>query len=267
MKLNKINKIFIIIIAISICIFLLYLLTNNKKEEFITLKSTTYSDATITDYNNYITKLQADAKEAGKTIRPVAVENLQKMGVPESDVENYIKTGSWVWSTEFTNVMKQTELNTPNTGQDETSITNAIIEAQKIYPELYFVGLYGLFYGLAFSQVAKANNLGCKIDPTTKKTTGDSMYTLDASGNVSTTAVNNNQLPTLIPGFTFLNSPCNPCDILNFNYSCAFAIPDEQKQAMFPGFIMEYAWGDTLNTNTNTSNDMNSITNSIAHLF
>ena len=265
MKLNKINKIVIAIIGLSICIFLLYLLTNNSnKEGFVTLKSVTYSDTTITDYNNYIAKIQADDQAEGKpAVFRANIDNLQKMGVPESDVQNYIKTGSWEWSAGFIDAIKQTELNAPN--KDETTITNDIIEAQKSMPELSYIGFYGAMYGLGFSNSAKKHNLGCKIDPTTKKATGDSMYTLDASGNVTSNAVENSQLPTLIPGFTFMNSPCNPCNILNYDYSCPFAVPDDQNQPLFPGFIMEYAWNK--DANTSTSSQVNDITDSISHLF
>ena len=113
------------------------------------------------------------------------------------------------------------------------------------------------------------------MDSTTNKSTGDSMYTIDDSGNVTTSAVDNNLLPTLIPGFKFLSKPCNPCEFLNGNYNCPFAYPDTNGQTLFPGFVMEYAWGLTpteakssVLNNTNTNTNKNSLPNiSIPKLF
>jgi len=253
------NKILFIIIVLSICIFLLYLLSNNNTntEGFITLSPIVYSDTTINDYNNYITKLQ---QNTSTSMSPITVDTLQQIGVPESDVENYIKTGTWTWSNGFMNAMKQTELNVPN--MDETSVTTALTNAQKSIPEQWYIAIYGNMYGTNLNNNGKKYNIGCNIDSTTKKSTGDSMYTLDASGNVTTTTVDNSQLPTLMPGFTFIDSPCNPCNVVNGNFSCAFANPDDQNQPIFPGFVMNYAFS----SNT-SSNPVSDVTSSISHLF
>jgi hypothetical protein len=252
----KFKKILFIIIVLSICIFLLYLLSNNT-EGFITLNSLVYSDTTVNDYNNYITNLQQD----NTSVSPITIDDLQKVGVPESDVENFIKTGTWVWSNDFMNAMKQTQLNVPN--MDETSVTNALTSAQKSVPEQYYIFLYAAGYSNTLKSIGKKYNIGCNIDTTTNKSTGDSMYTLDASGNVTTTTVDNSQLPTLIPGFTFIDTPCNPCNVVNGNFSCAYAIPDDQNQPIFPGFVMNYAFS----SNTSMSSQVNDVTSSISHLF
>ena len=253
----KLNNIIFILIILSIFIFLLYLLTNNNIEGYITLNSQVYSDTTINDYNNFITKLQQD----NTSFSALEIDTLQTDGVPESDVENFIKTGTWVWSNDFTNAMKQTELNVPN--MNETSVTNDITTAQKSIPEQWYIYLSGLGYGLSLNNIGKKYNLGCNIDNTTNKSTGDSMYTLDASGNITNTSVDNSQLPTLIPGFTFIDTPCNPCNVINGNFSCAYAIPDDQNKPLFPGFIMNYAFS----SNTDSSNQVNDVTSSISHLF
>ena len=41
----------------------------------------------------------------------------------------------------------------------------------------------------------------------------------------------NNDLENLIPGFSFLNSPCNPCGMLNekADYSCKFTLDVKNK--------------------------------------
>jgi hypothetical protein len=38
------------------------------------------------------------------------------------------------------------------------------------------------------------------------------------------TKIHNNDLPNVVTGFKFLNSPCNPCVALNQDYSCPFSI-------------------------------------------
>jgi hypothetical protein len=55
-----------------------------------------------------------------------------------------------------------------------------------------------------------------------------------------------------MPGFKFLSKPCNPCNINNNNYDCPFAYPDTNGKTIFPGFLMEYAWGVYPYSNTNT---------------
>ena len=115
-------------------------------------------------------------------------------------------------------------------------------------------------YTNSFNKIAKQKNIACNIDPSTKQAIGDTMVTIDASGNVTSTVIDNSQLPTLIPGFTFLNEPCNPCNLINKNFDCPFAIPDSNNQTLFPGFIMDYAW----NTNENITNDISS---SLSNLF
>jgi hypothetical protein len=93
--------------------------------------------------------------------------------------------------------------------------------------------------------ISRTKKLACKLDSTNTKSIGDSMYTIDDSGTTTTSAVDNNLLPTLIPGFKFLSKPCNPCESINGNFNCPFAYPDTSGQTLFPGFIMEYAWGLT----------------------
>jgi hypothetical protein len=258
-------------IGISLCLIILYFLSkyndNSLKESFVTLSPVTYSETTITDYNNYQNKLVEDAKAAGKTHNVISVDDLQKLGVPETDVKTFISSGIWPWTAGFTDALKKMLINSPNT--DSTTITTTINDAQKQFPEQFYITFFNAFYDLGFASIAKTKNIGCNIDPVTKKATGDTMFTLDNNGQVTTTPVANDQLPTLIPGFTFLNQPCNPCNIYNRNFDCPFAYPDESGKTLFPGFVMEYAW-DNNNNNTATTavnNSINSISSSISSLF
>jgi hypothetical protein len=56
--------------------------------------------------------------------------------------------------------------------------------------------------------------------------------------------VNYNDLEKLIPGFTFINKPCNPCGALNENpdYSCGFKLIVKNKPPYISS-VWQYLWG------------------------
>jgi len=58
------------------------------------------------------------------------------------------------------------------------------------------------------------------------------------------TPVDYNDLESIIPGFTFINGPCNPCDNININsnYSCKFKLSTE-KEPSFISSVWQYLWG------------------------
>lgn len=59
-----------------------------------------------------------------------------------------------------------------------------------------------------------------------------------------TTPVDYNDLEKLIPGFTFLNEPCNPCGAIaeNPDYSCAYRLRVKNKPP-FVSTVFQYLWG------------------------
>ena len=59
-----------------------------------------------------------------------------------------------------------------------------------------------------------------------------------------TTPVDYNDLEKIIPGFTFLNGPCNPCGALNENpdYSCPFRLKVKNKPP-FVSSVWQNLWG------------------------
>lgn len=59
-----------------------------------------------------------------------------------------------------------------------------------------------------------------------------------------TTPVDFNDLEKIIPGFTFLNGPCNPCGALNENpdYSCPFRLKVKNKPLFVSG-VWQHLWG------------------------
>ena len=259
MKLNRNKKILISMIGgLVICIFILYLLNVfSNKESFIpniTLAPVTYTASTVKQLN----AKNEDAKASGKP--QLSIEDLQKIGVPENSVKQFISTGKWPWRPEFIDTIKQQMMNASD--NNSGNITDTLTQYQSFYPEELVV-LFSLgSFTTPFTDVARTKKLACNIDSTTKKAIGNGMYTLDGSGNITTSLVDNAQLPKLIPGFTFLSSPCNPCNIFNGNYDCPFAYPDSNGKTLFPGFLMEYGWGIYPYSKSNTKSIINNpITN------
>jgi hypothetical protein len=220
------------------------------------MNPTTYNETTISDYNNFIDNRSED-QNVSLTIK---IDQLQNLGIPESNVKKYISSGTWFWPQDFIKAMKQQAINLPN--YDESTFTSEITQAQKNYPPEYLIEIYSKQYYTDFNNVAKQKNIACNIDPSTKKAIGDTMFTIDLSGNITDSVVDNSLLPTLIPGFAFLNEACNPCNLMNKSFDCPFTNPDPNNKPLFPGFIMNYAW----NSNT-TENVTNELTSNLASLF
>ena len=242
---------------IAICLFLLYLLPKNNQEGFRTLSPVTYSSTTITDYNNI------------QNNTGLSVAELQTMGVPESDTKSFISNGTWPWSSGFTNAIQKLMLNTPNT--DPSTISSTLTSLQKNAPEEFYIVMLSAFYGFGFRNIATSKQLGCAIDPSTNKVTGDTLFTLDGNGNVTSTSVANSQLPTLIPGFVFLEDPCNPCTLENLDFSCPYAYPDAAGSTLYPGFVMDYLWDVSNNSKDSSGNSstmsISSITTEATQMF
>ena len=59
-----------------------------------------------------------------------------------------------------------------------------------------------------------------------------------------TSSVDYKDLEKIIPGFTFLYGPCNPCGALNENpdYSCAFRLKVKNKPPFVSG-VWQHLWG------------------------
>ena len=64
----------------------------------------------------------------------------------------------------------------------------------------------------------------------------------------TTSPVDYNELENIIPGFTFLNKPCNPCGAINEtpDYSCPFKLVVKNK-APFVSDVFQYLWNITDN--------------------
>jgi hypothetical protein len=59
-----------------------------------------------------------------------------------------------------------------------------------------------------------------------------------------TTPVDYNDMEKIVPGFKFINGPCNPCLALNArpDYSCPFELKAKD-QTPFVSNVWQYLWG------------------------
>jgi len=85
------------------------------------------------------------------------------------------------------------------------------------------------------------NKPSCRVD-SKGNLMGNSMYMIDKDGNDK--PVSNTDLPSEIPGFLFVNGPCNPCDLLSSNpkYDCPFTLKDPSGNTLPTSSVVEYLW-------------------------
>lgn len=207
--------IFILVILVLVLYF--------QKEGFTASIPTSYSTQTIELYTKYIkqnnpTKTDASIKSD--------ITNMENLGVPESSINTFITTNKWPISDDF----KAAYLK---------SVSNAKIEDIPNSPEEMNVQMLSKFYGNISLSSLRPLNLMCKTDAS-GNSIGEGIYTIKDS--VADQLVSSDDLLIKAPGFTFLKDPCNPCDILNGNYDCPFAVPGTDKKPLLPNSILSYAW-------------------------
>jgi hypothetical protein len=154
----------------------------------------------------------------------------QKWGVPEASVLSYITNKKWPISSGFGKVMNMKSLSVP---EEQFIRQLAVVEGASQLSALKAKGL-----------VCKRNeSLACMVNAC--NVYGDTMWSTDSNGNPKTPIANEN-LPSTISQFQFIGKPCNPCVILENNYSCPFAIPSsDNKRSLLPPKILQYVWDMT----------------------
>jgi len=118
-------------------------------------------------------------------------------------------------------------------------------------------------YGISSGLITKNNNLiRCGIDK--NNSNNAVLQEIQNEGNdgitgahkKKTTNLDYNKLPALIPGFRFINSPCDPCAALNSppNYTCPFSLTSKD-----PSPIWQSLWGlqSSSNNHDHNQNDNN----------
>ena len=91
------------------------------------------------------------------------------------------------------------------------------------------------------------NVIKCNMDtsgnPTLEKITYTGKGGIFGQQTYTSTPVDYNDLENIIPGFNFLNKPCNPCGVINEtpDYSCPFKLEVKNKPP-FVSNIFQYLW-------------------------
>jgi len=162
-----------------------------------------------------------------KIKRYFLTDSYQKMGVPDASVVSYVTNKKWPVSSHFGSVMNIKDLSVP----EELYIRQlSVAEGNSQISALKGKGV-----------TCKRNeSLACKVNGC--NVYGDTMFTMDSNGNPLASIPNEN-LPTKIPQFQFIGKPCNPCVILENNYTCPFSIPSsDNKKSLLPPKILQYVW-------------------------
>ena len=180
--------------------------------------------------------------------------NIIQQQVTPKEVKEYFKTGHWIWSPEIENVYIQ--MIKRNTGISFNP-PSALEKAKRIYNEKAITDLLawntkegqfiinGAIIGHNDKLPKNINNLlQCNTDGNMVKvikelTPIQSEYMIENKTNVKP-----EDIPSLLPGFKFLEEPCNPCNILNEdvpNYNCKFSLDIGDKGIISP--IWAYLWG------------------------
>ena len=178
----------IIFFSLVVMILLLFM----SKEGF-SLTSTTYSAQTIDAFTKYLKGQKSSNDDA--TIK-TTIDTYGKAGVPESSINAYISSGKWPYTDKFkkTCLQKNISMDTLN-DPEEMIIQNLSKKAGNI----------------TISSL-RPFDVVCNMDAS-GNSIGKSMYSIKNSDYIS-----NDDLLKKVPGFTFLNEPCNPCNILNNKY-------------------------------------------------
>lgn len=260
-KLNILRILLVILLCIFIVFFNLYTRngSDNDKEGF------TWSQDTIT---NFVQTQQT------KTPQVLFDTNVLQQQVSEEDAADFLKNGSWSWSDKVKNLYKEASAKNPYV---QTYPQDSMKNAQKIYNEksiLYILsqqtkegdflmngievntetddilksgeGTFGYTSGLITNAVNKNSKLIlCDTDTGKIKQRqfiknggilGEHVYKI--------TTPDYHDLESIIPGFHFINGPCNPCSNLNnanSNNTCPFEL-NVRNSPSTTSSVWKYLW-------------------------
>lgn len=203
------------------------------------------------------------------------VNMIQKNQASQEEVDFFNKNGMWPWSQEVKELYKQAVMDNPYI---RTSPQDAVNYARRRYNQAAILRIIsyqtkeGQFllngvlvrdpYGNKMEELPSGyGNFGYKsglisdlTDDVIKCTSSSNdskleKITYTGKGGIfnqqtkKITDVDYNDLEKLIPGFTFINGPCNPCGALNEDpdYSCSFKL-DVKNKPPFISSVWQYLW-------------------------
>ena len=240
---NKLGIFFFIIVFFCIILFNLY---SRKREGF-------WSQDTV---QNFV--------QTQQTINPNVIfdTDVIQQQVSESDVNTFLQNNTWTWSDDVQNIYKDASSKNQYV---KTLPEESMTQAQKIYNEKSILdilsqqtkegqflmngvevvtenddliksgeGSFGVTSGLTTSKNNKNSKLiTCQTDINGNSTAKLKQYQYTGNGllgehTYKISDVDYNDLENTIPGFQYINGPCNPCSNLNpssSNYqSCPFEL-------------------------------------------
>jgi hypothetical protein len=169
----------------------------------------------VKQYNMYVLQQEATADEA---------ETLMRTGYwpwPEELKDEYIKT---VWQSPMIKI-------DPNIALQNAQSTYCKNIAKRLIgwntKEGQFL-IYGADAGRTDAMPVK-NTIKCSYDlknSVLQKTVFTGYNLFNGYKNSKTTTIKNEDIPTEVPGFSFVNGPCNPCNAINQTpeYNCPFKL-------------------------------------------
>jgi len=241
---KKIYRHLLFLLFLGVVIFFIYVFSPVREG-----MTNTWSADTIKNFPpawaKYVYTAQKSATPSIPELQSQITQLMNGMIVPfasDAEAQQYISSGNWGYTTDqikavtLTINQRNAAANPPLTSEQ---INTQINQLQAGYP----FGVVQYYWGnmpAMFSLNASTRGYGGCV----ANSTGDySFMKLDSAGQ-PTIPISNDQLPGLIPGFKFINSPCNICELGNNppNYSCPFSSSDSSGNTIPMNAIMEYSW-------------------------
>ena len=267
------NKIYaIIIIFIIIIIYrIIYL-----KEGFILTGSFTFNEEEDKSQQNIIQDLQKKFKKIQNSINKNTYFDMNQINnqVSQEELTYFNKNGKWPWSQKVISLFEEAINSNPyvrTVPKQATNYARTIYNQTAILTILSYQTKEGQFLlngvlvkdpsgnkmeelpsgfgnfpyesGLLDNRVDDI--IQCNMDSNKlERIRSTAKGGIFGEQTETITPVNYNNLETIIPGFTFINNPCNPCVALaeTPNYSCPYQLKIKNKPP-FISKVWQYLWG------------------------
>lgn len=150
---------------------------------------------------------------------------LQQQASPE-EAETLLETGYWPWPDDLKYDYMDKVWSNPILKIDPAV---SLDYTMKIYNQNAATKLMSwntkegefLLYG---GKTGDKGSIMCSDDSVMKKTVTNGYNLWNGFPYTSTTTIENADIPQQMPGFSFVNGPCNPCVALEDDYSCPFKL-------------------------------------------
>jgi len=227
---------------------------------------------------SFTDKSKSDFIKLQSTINRQKIFDMNVIGTQASqkELDYFNKNGRWPWSQKVIDLYKESIRHNPYIRTMPEQATN---EARKIYNEAAILrllsyqtkegqfllngvlvkdpsgnkmedlpsgfGEFGYYSGLLGNRsddIIKCN-LKNDTNPTLERITYTGKGGIFNQQTKKVTQVDYNNLEKIIPGFTFLNTPCNPCGSMADipDYSCAYRLKVKNKSPIISD-ILQYLW-------------------------